>query len=31
MIHKDDMENVIRLMYETLQNIKAGESFSYFD
>ena len=31
MIHKDDMENVIRLMYETLQNIKAGESFSYFE
>ena len=31
MIHKDDMENVIRLMYETIQNIKAGESFSYFE
>ena len=31
MIHKDDMENVIRLMYETLQTIKAGESFSYFE
>jgi len=31
MIHKEDMENVIRLMYETLQNIKAGESFSYFE
>ena len=31
MIHKKDMENVIRLMYETIQNIKAGESFSYFE
>ena len=31
MIHKEDMENVIRLMYETIQNIKAGESFSYFE
>ena len=30
MTYKDDMENVIRLMYETLQNIKS-ESFSYFD
>jgi len=31
MIHREDMENVIRLMYETLLNIKDGESFSYFD
>ena len=31
MIHKEDMENVIRLMYETIQNIKAGESFIYFE
>ena len=31
MVHKDDVANVIRLMYETLQNIKEGESFSYFD
>lgn len=31
MIHKEDMENVILLMYETIQNIKAGESFSYFE
>lgn len=31
MIHREDMENVIRLMYETLLTIKDGESFSYFD
>ncbi len=31
MIHKEDMESVIRLIYESLQKIKAGESFSYFD
>ncbi|MDT7830315.1 M42 family metallopeptidase [Pricia sp. S334] len=31
MIHRDDMENVIRLIYETLLNIKDGETFSYFD
>ena len=31
MVHRDDVANVIRLMYETLKNIKAGESFSYFD
>jgi len=30
-VHQDDVENVIRLIYETLQNIKAGETFSYFD
>ena len=30
-VHKDDVENVIRLIYETLLNIKAGETFSYFD
>jgi len=31
MVHKEDVENVIRLMYETLQTIKSGETFSYFD
>ena len=31
MVQKDDVENVIRLIYETLKNIKANESFSYFD
>ncbi len=31
MVHRDDVANVIRLMYETLLNIKAGETFSYFD
>ena len=30
-VHKDDVENVIRLIYETLLNMKAGETFSYFD
>lgn len=30
-VHKDDVENVIRLIYETLLNIKADETFSYFD
>ena len=31
MVHKEDVANVIRLMYETLLSIKAGETFSYFD
>ena len=30
MVHKNDVENVIRLFYETLLTIKEGESFSYF-
>jgi putative aminopeptidase FrvX len=30
MVHQDDVENVIKLIYETLLNIKEGESFSYF-
>lgn len=29
MVHKDDVENCIRLIYETLQNIKPGEDFKY--
>ena len=31
MVHRDDVENVIRMIYETLLKIKAGETFSYFD
>ncbi len=31
MVHKDDVENVIKLIYETLLNIKDGETFSYFN
>jgi putative aminopeptidase FrvX len=30
MVHKEDVENVIRLIYETLLKIKDGETFSYF-
>jgi len=31
MVHRDDVENVIKLIYETVQMIKEGETFSYFD
>lgn len=31
MVHKTDVENVIRLIYESLLQIKEGETFSYFD
>ena len=31
MVHKTDVENVIRLIYESLLNIKEGDTFSYFD
>jgi putative aminopeptidase FrvX len=31
MVHRDDVANVIRLIYETLLTIKEGETFSYFD
>ncbi|MBF30599.1 MAG: peptidase M42 [Aequorivita sp.] len=31
MVHRDDVENVIKLIYETLLNIKDGDSFSYFE
>ena len=31
MVHKDDVENVIRLIYESLLSIKEGQTFSYFD
>ncbi len=30
MAHKDDVENVIKLIYQTLLKIKAGQSFKYF-
>ena len=30
MVHREDVENVIRMIYETLLNIKEGETFSYF-
>ncbi len=30
MVHRDDVENVIRLIYESLLNIKNNESFNYF-
>lgn len=30
MVHRDDVENVIKLIYETLLNIEEGETFSYF-
>lgn len=30
MVHKDDVENVIRLIYESLLKIKNNENFSYF-
>ena len=31
MVHKDDVENVIKLIYESLLQIKDGETFSYFE
>ena len=30
-VHKEDVANVIRLIYYSVQKINAGESFSYFD
>jgi putative aminopeptidase FrvX len=30
MVHRDDVENVIKLIYETLLKIEEGEDFSYF-
>jgi len=29
MIHKEDVDNVIRLIYEALLNIQAGQDFRY--
>lgn len=31
MVHRDDVENVIKLIYESVLNIKDGQSFNYFD
>ena len=31
MVHKEDIENVIKLIYESLLQIKSGETFSYFE
>ncbi|WP_299442057.1 M42 family metallopeptidase [uncultured Aquimarina sp.] len=31
MVHRDDVENVISLIYESLLAIKSGETFSYFE
>lgn len=31
MVHKDDVENVIKLIYESLLKIKENETFSYFE
>jgi putative aminopeptidase FrvX len=31
MVHRDDVEHVIKLIYETLLQLKDGETFSYFD
>ena len=31
MVNRDDVENVIRMIYETLLKIKNGDSFSYFE
>lgn len=31
MVHRDDVENVIRLIYESVLEIKDGETFSYFE
>lgn len=30
MVHRDDVENVIRLIYESVLQIEEGENFSYF-
>ena len=31
MVHRDDVEDVIKMIYETLLKIENGETFSYFD
>jgi putative aminopeptidase FrvX len=31
MVQKNDVENVIKLIYETLLTIKEGEDFNYFE
>lgn len=30
MVHRDDVENVIKLIFESIQKIKEGDDFSYF-
>ena len=30
MVHKNDVENVIRMIYHSVLNIKNGDDFSYF-
>ena len=30
MAHKEDVDNVIKLIYHSIKNIKAGQSFKYF-
>jgi putative aminopeptidase FrvX len=30
MVHKDDVENIIKLMYEFLVQLKSGYDFRYF-
>jgi len=30
MVHREDVENVIKLIYESLLNIENNDSFSYF-
>lgn len=31
MVHRDDVENVIKLIYRTILELKDGETFSYFE
>jgi putative aminopeptidase FrvX len=31
MVHRQDVENVIALIYNSLLNMKAGDTYSYFD
>ncbi|MGI0108007.1 M42 family metallopeptidase [Salinimicrobium sp. WS361] len=31
MVHRDDVENVIKLIYESLLQLKDGDTFSYFE
>jgi endoglucanase len=31
MVHRNDVENVIRLIYESLLQLKDGDTFSYFE
>lgn len=31
MVHREDVENVIRLIYESLLQVKDGQSFNYFE